>query len=96
MRFSSLEPRGQKNLQPYEDQLSKTNSLMKQAGSGPNFDQKVSSDDRQLGQFFILKEAINYHGWMESIIMNGFPFSFIENDFNLKYFDLSKLSRSRL
>ena len=36
MRFSSLEPRGQKNLQPYEDQLSKTNSLMKQAGSGPS------------------------------------------------------------
>ena len=50
----------------------------------------VSSDNRQLDQFFYPKKAIKFYCWLEWLIMNGYPFSFIEN---IKYYNLSKILR---
>ena len=60
-----------------------------------DYREKVLSSNLKL-TFLASPRAVNIYGWMEWVVMNGLPFSFVENDYNKKYTSLNPISRPTL
>ena len=60
-----------------------------------DYREKVLSKNSKL-TFVASPRAVNIYGWMDWVVMNGLPFSFVENEYNKKYTSLNPISRPTL
>ena len=58
----------------------------------PNYIDKIKKRANPI----VSKLAKNRYGWLEWIVVNGFPFSFVENEVSRRYTNLEPISRRTL
>ena len=59
-----------------------------------NFEIEINSSRQSVLNVFIDPKAKNIFGWLEWVIMNGFPFSFTTDPLNRFYSNLKRISRN--